>query len=130
MIRRPPRSTLFPYTTLFRSRSPRSAAAKGRSSRWPQPRGPRADGRPRADDAGALGGTARGRERRDIFWRVHVEGEAEEDRDPRFEAEGARRREVVLERGLAELERHRVGRRERHAVRAEPGARGRKRGRA
>src|SRR2546422_8189713 len=63
MIRRPPRSTLFPYTTLFRSRSPRSAAAKGRSSRWPQPRGPRADGRPRADDAGALGGTARGRER-------------------------------------------------------------------
>src|SRR2546426_1279807 len=24
MIRRPPRSTLFPYTTLFRSRSPRS----------------------------------------------------------------------------------------------------------
>src|SRR2546430_10021542 len=26
MIRRPPRSTLFPYTTLFRSRSPRPAA--------------------------------------------------------------------------------------------------------
>src|SRR5258707_11629848 len=25
MIRRPPRSTLFPYTTLFRSRSPTSA---------------------------------------------------------------------------------------------------------
>src|SRR5258708_24907813 len=25
MIRRPPRSTLFPYTTLFRSRAPRSA---------------------------------------------------------------------------------------------------------
>src|SRR5260221_3436027 len=25
MIRRPPRSTLFPYTTLFRSRIPRSA---------------------------------------------------------------------------------------------------------
>src|SRR2546425_3458880 len=33
MIRRPPRSTLFPYTTLFRSRpldSRRSAAAPGR----------------------------------------------------------------------------------------------------
>src|SRR5260370_11452960 len=30
MIRRPPRSTLFPYTTLFRSRSPRRG---GRSSR-------------------------------------------------------------------------------------------------
>src|SRR5258708_27208252 len=27
MIRRPPRSTLFPYTTLFRSRSPSRAAA-------------------------------------------------------------------------------------------------------
>src|SRR6266478_7312594 len=26
MIRRPPRSTLFPYTTLFRSRSPRHRA--------------------------------------------------------------------------------------------------------
>src|SRR2546429_5894224 len=25
MIRRPPRSTLFPYTTLFRSRSPRTS---------------------------------------------------------------------------------------------------------
>src|SRR2546427_5843304 len=36
MIRRPPRSTLFPYTTLFRSRS---AARKG-----PRPVGP---GRPR-----------------------------------------------------------------------------------
>src|SRR5687768_17793882 len=27
MIRRPPRSTLFPYTTLFRSSSPRSESA-------------------------------------------------------------------------------------------------------
>src|SRR2546421_8647368 len=31
MIRRPPRSTLFPYTTLFRSR-PRSCAGRCRSS--------------------------------------------------------------------------------------------------
>src|SRR3712207_8349052 len=29
MIRRPPRSTLFPYTTLFRSDSGRSPGAKG-----------------------------------------------------------------------------------------------------
>src|SRR2546429_6121102 len=29
MIRRPPRSTLFPYTTLFRSRHPRAVAAAG-----------------------------------------------------------------------------------------------------
>src|SRR5215468_11576764 len=32
MIRRPPRSTLFPYTTLFRSR-PRCRAARGGSGR-------------------------------------------------------------------------------------------------
>src|SRR2546427_9254062 len=29
MIRRPPRSTLFPYTTLFRSRPARGAAGRG-----------------------------------------------------------------------------------------------------
>src|SRR6266508_5488042 len=29
MIRRPPRSTLFPYTTLFRSRSPRAGPGLG-----------------------------------------------------------------------------------------------------
>src|SRR3712207_9112427 len=29
MIRRPPRSTLFPYTTLFRSRAPRLGALLG-----------------------------------------------------------------------------------------------------
>src|SRR5579862_9947983 len=36
MIRRPPRSTLFPYTTLFRSVLPgrRSAAPKDRSPPW------------------------------------------------------------------------------------------------
>src|SRR6266571_3991917 len=36
MIRRPPRSTLFPYTTLFRSR----AAAPGRPGRRPPRSGP------------------------------------------------------------------------------------------
>src|SRR3712207_9488801 len=37
MIRRPPRSTLFPYTTLFRSRGENAAAfyrTSGRSARW------------------------------------------------------------------------------------------------
>src|SRR3712207_7174260 len=49
MIRRPPRSTLFPYTTLFRSRgtawigscpdstSNSTTARRGRSSTWPRP---------------------------------------------------------------------------------------------
>src|SRR3989454_8476263 len=50
MIRRPPRSTLFPYTTLFRSH--RSAAGGARGSRGlrdavtrERPRGPLAHGR-------------------------------------------------------------------------------------
>src|SRR2546427_11954533 len=33
MIRRPPRSTLFPYTTLFRSRTPRREALRERLAR-------------------------------------------------------------------------------------------------
>src|SRR5687767_15599620 len=45
MIRRPPRSTLFPYTTLFRSHEPLSAAdvaVEGRAQHAPRRRG---DGR-------------------------------------------------------------------------------------
>src|SRR2546430_9631722 len=39
MIRRPPRSTLFPYTTLFRSRGPAApAAARSRTGCPPDPR--------------------------------------------------------------------------------------------
>src|SRR2546422_6238065 len=36
MIRRPPRSTLFPYTTLFRSSAPIPRAAKA-AALWPRP---------------------------------------------------------------------------------------------
>src|SRR2546422_7710503 len=47
MIRRPPRSTLFPYTTLFRS-------GLDGAARRPRPRGgaPAPRRRPRADDGG------------------------------------------------------------------------------
>src|SRR5258708_11687386 len=38
MIRRPPRSTLFPYTTLFRSRNPRIPLGTGRPRRRQQSR--------------------------------------------------------------------------------------------
>src|SRR5438309_968187 len=34
MIRRPPRSTLFPYTTLFRSSGKNSGSKKARSRDW------------------------------------------------------------------------------------------------
>src|SRR3989475_13117399 len=46
MIRRPPRSTLFPYTTLFRSPKPRHHGAQRRETGEPQgPAGPRSDPR-------------------------------------------------------------------------------------
>src|SRR2546428_11511184 len=61
MIRRPPRSTLFPYTTLFRSPAvPRSPAAPGRvSARTPRARprrslGPRDLGEIRRRDGQVL----------------------------------------------------------------------------
>src|SRR3712207_7008332 len=44
MIRRPPRSTLFPYTTLFRSKRAELAGAAGR------PQGPRLGHRARTGD--------------------------------------------------------------------------------
>src|SRR5687768_18141984 len=43
MIRRPPRSTLFPYTTLFRSQAPRDGLAARR--RWGPSRRPAASTR-------------------------------------------------------------------------------------
>src|SRR2546423_6246822 len=54
MIRRPPRSTLFPYTTLFRSRRRGSEPTGGRSSRAPSAQVLRAEGarddRPRSEE--------------------------------------------------------------------------------
>src|SRR6195952_5859538 len=43
MIRRPPRSTLFPYTTLFRSCRPR--VRQGRPAGWPAPSARRTEDR-------------------------------------------------------------------------------------
>src|SRR3712207_9435821 len=51
MRRRPPRSTLFPYTTLFRSRGPRAAPVGGGSGRARPPA--------RADPPLAFGRVAR-----------------------------------------------------------------------
>src|SRR3712207_7369991 len=56
MIRRPPRSTLFPYTTLFRSRPPEPTA------RSPLP-GPAAPGRSAPRCAARWGGAAGSRQR-------------------------------------------------------------------
>src|SRR5947208_12226471 len=47
MIRRPPRSTLFPYTTLFRSLSPPAAGSSPRSR---SPRSPRSGSAKRSEE--------------------------------------------------------------------------------
>src|SRR3712207_6983156 len=47
MIRRPPRSTLFPYTTLFRSERPRRRARGARAERRRRRRARRRGGRRR-----------------------------------------------------------------------------------
>src|SRR2546430_14394021 len=55
MIRRPPRSTLFPYTTLFRSRREGPCRVRGRRERTTAP-----PGRVGTEPAGAAGGAPRG----------------------------------------------------------------------
>src|SRR3712207_7997827 len=55
MIRRPPRSTLFPYTTLFRSREGERAALAFPHARRPRALGGAALGAALPDRAGAVG---------------------------------------------------------------------------
>src|SRR3712207_7711896 len=50
MIRRPPRSTLFPYTTLFRSRRPGGSRTEQRRDRPAAPLDPGDGGQPRRAD--------------------------------------------------------------------------------
>src|SRR3712207_8256332 len=52
MIRRPPRSTLFPYTTLFRSRANALDAGAGREAAGPRPAGHEQLDAGRPDDSG------------------------------------------------------------------------------
>src|SRR3712207_8881196 len=62
MIRRPPRSTLFPYTTLFRSarrkarhaREPREHGSQGKGDRVRQPEGWRGEDDDDAEPRGRL----------------------------------------------------------------------------
>src|SRR3712207_7537029 len=61
MIRRPPRSTLFPYTTLFRSAF-RDPPAKGPASRRSAPSASRPKGRKRARGSGGLDRSLRSEE--------------------------------------------------------------------
>src|SRR5438874_3339944 len=67
MIRRPPRSTLFPYTTLFRSRSSRRRA-RGRRGEGPSPSKRRRSGRSRSEEH-----TSELQSRRDLVCRLLLE---------------------------------------------------------
>src|SRR2546430_12567188 len=55
MIRRPPRSTLFPYTTLFRSLGPAAAVLKGAADGHPSPGRRRCRRRPDHSPPGRCG---------------------------------------------------------------------------
>src|SRR3712207_8195438 len=68
MIRRPPRSTLFPYTTLFRSRSPGRRPTPG----WPGDRAPRGHAADSAEPGGGGPAPAR-RARPDRPWAARSE---------------------------------------------------------
>src|SRR5256885_12523446 len=68
MIRRPPRSTLFPYTTLFRSKVVVRQALLGQRGNVRHDRGPLRGGDPERGDLAFLQVPDRGVERR------HVEG--------------------------------------------------------
>src|SRR3712207_9083290 len=57
MIRRPPRSTLFPYTTLFRSRAAHAVAERGHLDQRAA-EGGGDDAGERSDVAGDVGGVA------------------------------------------------------------------------
>src|SRR3712207_851089 len=78
MIRRPPRSTLFPYTTLFRSRRFRRLAAGRRRSKRRRPGEPTR--RSRSGGATAGGGVVRA-----VVYRRPNEVAVEEVPDPRIE---------------------------------------------
>src|SRR5215475_4614610 len=99
MIRRPPRSTLFPYTTLFRSRS-----RGGRGSRRPdrrrvtsrpsaRPGRPRGDRRPRSEEH-----TSELQSRENLVCRLLLEKKKRDDRtigcykEIKLAARGGRRR--------------------------------------
>src|SRR5215216_2378004 len=91
MIRRPPRSTLFPYTTLFRSRRPGRPARRASLCSAPLREGDRARG-------GAGGGRRErgGRERRGLpaGHPADPRGLPRLARRSRLPARGARRRRI------------------------------------
>src|SRR5690349_22377381 len=83
MIRRPPRSTLFPYTTLFRSDGPAVRGVRPRPARPPRPRAPgvRPRERPRHVQARSEEHTSELQSRRDLVCRLLLEKKKKEKSD-------------------------------------------------
>src|SRR5438874_6664832 len=69
----PPTSTLFPYTTLFRSRRPASSRALGPSRRAPRPGAAAPAGRPRRRRRRSEEHTSELQSRRDLVCRLLLE---------------------------------------------------------
>src|SRR2546426_9171638 len=126
MIRRPPRSTLFPYTTLFRSRpGPRVDPARARCGRivhlWPRdgllcagddarwaatrsrdPRASRLDSRGRSETRGfGHGDQGNARARRPFFGKSRTGETSDEGLNPSKNAVTRRRRIVEIDRAVS-----------------------------
>src|SRR2546422_2252373 len=69
MIRRPPRSTLFPYTTLFRSRGIAPGTTQGTGGRARSPDGGSVDGQ---SDKAAVDGTRSEEHTSELQSRLHL----------------------------------------------------------
>src|SRR2546422_11300215 len=114
MIRRPPRSTLFPYTTLFRSRAPPPGPA-GRAGRRAASRVPRPGTRSSLASPLSPAGGDPTRRRPERLARRRAVGDDDRARDLRFlvvrvdeEAEQRRAQDAVHHVGDPQREEERV----------------------
>src|SRR5438874_6974964 len=80
MIRRPPRSTLFPYTTLFRSRPCRCWSSRGRSTGRDRRATRRPKGRCCSASERSEEHTSELQSRRDLVCRLLLEKKKKQDR--------------------------------------------------
>src|SRR3712207_7972149 len=78
MIRRPPRSTLFPYTTLFRSRGAQAGAGHRRGGTQQADRGARADGEGHGPSQRGRGRGDRGQVAQGALSGISYKGRSEE----------------------------------------------------
>src|SRR5690349_24160877 len=99
VLRRPPRSTLFPYTTLFRSLSAEKVLHRIRETRGGQLYDPRFGVRGRGEGPRSEEHTSELQSRRDLVCRLLLEKkEEQQDLARRATRQGGRNRRVVRRR--------------------------------